>query len=402
MEIEEALKRILDRIEPGRLKRQIPLTEACGAVLAEDIIAERNVPSFPRSAMDGYAVHSAEVMEASRRSAVSLRVTEELAAGDVSSPDADHGEGTAVRIMTGACVPDQYDAVVRQEDTDCGNETVEIYAGVKAYQNYCKAGEDIAEGTLVIGRGKKLTAAHLSLIAELGYSEVLTYAPARIALISTGSELLDVGTEPEPGKIYNSIAYLLQAAVRQKGLEVESYGICPDEEDKLKRMLEKALDTADFIITTGGVSVGKRDIVPSVLKSMGGMMLFQYADIQPGTPTTAFTIGNKVVLSLSGNPYAALANFELYFWDSMAKFMHCDELRPVCRIAEMSGNYEKKNLHRRLLRAFYDDGVVKLIDNIHASSVIRNLTECNCFIDLEAGRTVKTGDKVRVRLFNYL
>lgn len=401
MEIEEALELILNKIEGTNNTEKIPLEDSFGAVLASDIISERNIPSFPRSAMDGYAVHSADITNASKESPVKLNVVAELFAGDVPdrSGQFSYGSGTAVRIMTGAYIPEEYDAVVMQEKTDYGMEQVKIYAPISAYQNYCKIGEDLKEGTFVVQKGTYLEASHLSLIAETGISEVNVYSPARVALISTGSELQDPKETPHPGKIFNSISYMLQTYIRKYGLKVSVREICPDDEVLLKDKITKALESSDFIITTGGVSVGKKDIVPKVLTDMGAELLFQRADVQPGTPTAAFYLNGKIILALSGNPYAAMANFEMYFWNMVAKYMNCDAYLPVRKEAVLQSSYEKVNRHRRLLRAFYEDGEVRLNDGVHASSVISNLTDCNCFIDLEAGRQVQIGDKVRIQMF---
>ena len=399
MEIEECLDKILGKIEPSQTAESVRLEDGiCGRILAEDVVATRNVPAFPRSAMDGYAVHSEDVAEAAREAPVVLKVQGELCAGDVPQKDADYDAGTAVRIMTGAYVPEAYDAVVMQEQTDYGMEQVQIYAPVKSYQNYCKIGEDIAEGVVLARKGTRITPAHMALFASLGIAEVPVRIPAKVAIISTGSELQNAGEAPEAGKIYNSIFWMLSGAIEQQGLSVIECPICRDDEDQLKAELMKALEEADFIITTGGVSVGKKDIVPRVLNEMGAEILFHGADIQPGTPTLGAYLNRKVVLALSGNPYAALANFELYFWPAMAKMLGSDSFLPVCKTAILKSEYNKVNKHRRLIRAYYEAGEVRLPSGVHASSVISNLTECNCFIDLEAGRKAEVGDTVRVRL----
>ncbi len=399
MEIEECLERVLAKIQPAKENETAALDKACGRILSEDVIAKRNVPEFPRSAMDGYAVHSADVANASQDAPVRLKVSGKLYAGDVPEDKADYGTGTAVRIMTGACVPEAYDAVIMQEQTDYGEEQVEIYSRIKAYQNYCKIGEDIAAGTVLAKAGVRIRASHIALFASLGIKEVPVVKPARIAILSTGSELMDLQDAPVPGKIYNSISYMLQDAIRQQGLQVVRRSICPDEGDALREQLRDALAQADLVITTGGVSVGQKDIVPKVLEEMGAEILFHGADIQPGTPTMGAFLDGKIVLALSGNPYAAMANFELYFWPVMAKRMRSDSFLPVMKTAKMKSEYNKINKHRRLIRAFYEDGEVRLPTGVHASSVISNLTECNCFIDLEAGRAVQIGDTVRVRMF---
>ncbi len=399
MQIEECLGRILDRIQPSENTEYVQMEETiCGRILAEDILAKRNVPAFPRSAMDGYAVHSEDVSDASREVPAVLKVQGELCAGDVPLNGADYGRGTAVRIMTGAYVPEVYDAVVMQENTDYGMEQVQIFSPVKAYQNYCKVGEDIGEGAVLARKGTRITPAHMALFASLGITEVPVMVPAKVAVISTGSELINIWEVPEAGKIYNSIFWMLKGAIEQQGLNIIACPICGDDEEKLKAEITGVLAEADFIITTGGVSVGKKDIVPRVLKEMGAEILFHGADIQPGTPTLGAYLNRKVVLALSGNPYAAMANFELYFWSAMAKMLSSDSFLPLCKTAILKSEYNKVNKHRRLIRAYYEDGEVRLPSGVHASSVISNLTECNCFIDLEAGRAVQVGDTVRVRL----
>lgn len=399
MEIEECLERLLNNCKASEDTEIVPLEQAGGRILAERMTAKCNVPEFPRSAMDGYAVHSTDVAAASREMPVTLRVTEQLFAGDVPDGAADHGIGTAVRIMTGAYVPEDYDAVVMQEMTDYGRENVQVYAPVKAFQNYCKVGEDIAKDAVLAEAGTRIRPAHIALLAGQGITEVPARIPAKIAILSTGSELLDIQDAPAAGKIYNSLSYMLQEAIRQKGLCVVKRSICADEEDRLKDALNRAIVEADLVITTGGVSVGQKDIVPKVLADMGAEILFQGADIQPGTPTLGACLKEKIILALSGNPYAAMANFELYFWPLMAKKMCSDSFLPVSKTAILQSEYTKVNKHRRLLRAYYADGEVRLPHGVHASSVISNLTECNCFIDLEAGRSVRIGDTVKVRLF---
>ena len=399
MEIEEAKELILDKIKNTKDTEMKALEDSFGYVLAQDIISEGDIPSFPRSAMDGYAVHSDDIKGANRDNPVKLTVIEELCAGDVPDKSKDHGPGTAVRIMTGAYIPEAYDAVIMQEKTNYAMDIVDIYEDIKPYQNYCQIGEDLQRGTLVVCKGTRLNPSHLSLIAELGIEKVLIYKPLKTAIISTGSELQDVSEKAAPGKIFNSIAYMLQAYIRRQGLIVSMRDICPDDEKTLKIKIEEALKKSDFIITTGGVSVGKKDIVPKVISEMGGKLLFQRADIQPGTPTAAFDLDGTIVLALSGNPYAAMANFEMYYWDIAARFMNCSDYKPDRKNAVLKSEYNKINKHRRLLRAYYEDGEVSLIDSVHASSVISNLTKCNCYIDLEAGRTVQIGDSVRVQLF---
>ncbi len=400
MEIEECLERLLAEVPviEDWPQEWVDLEKACGRVCAENMSAGSMVPPFPKSAMDGYAVKAEETAEASLEKPIKLKVLGELCAGDFVSYD--HEPMSAVRVMTGAYVPEGFDAVIRQEDTDYGEQEVAVYRGVTPYANYCKIGEDIQKGQILVRARTRLTPLHLGLLASVGNREVNVLRPVKAAILSTGSELCMVGEALSPGKIYNNIAYILQAAIQQEaGLQVISVQTCADEEAVLVPTIRRLAQEADILITTGGVSVGKKDLIPAALDRLGAKILFQRANIQPGTPTMASRLDNAVLLHLSGNPYAALANFELYFWPLVAKMTGSDSYLPKCSTAVLSCEYPKVNRMRRLIRAYAKDGEVTLPSEIHASSVIANLTCCNCFVDLEAGRAVQKGDTVRIRFF---
>lgn len=375
--------------------QEVSIEEACGCVLAESVYSDMSVPPFPKSAMDGYAVRAQDLKGASKESPVILQVQGELMAGDYE--ELSYREATAVRVMTGAYVPEGYDAVVKQEDTDYGTDKVSVYVSTKPYMNYCKVGEDICEGDIVVAQGTRLTPVHIGLIAGVGQNTVKIYRPVRVAIICTGTELCEAGEPLPKGKIYNNISHILAAGIRREGLQVVSRQICADEENMLTEKLIEALAAADVVITTGAVSVGKKDIVPDVLAGIGAEILFRRANIQPGTPTTASVKDGRLILSLSGNPYAAIVNFEVYFWAVVARMMGHESFDVRKETAVLQSEYGKVNRMRRFIRAKAEGGRVYLPTGVHASSVIHNLTECNCFIDLEPGRSVSVGDEVRIR-----
>lgn len=397
LEIEECLERLLNEVKPKDAVITVHITECQGMVLAKDVVAEMMVPPFPKSAMDGYAVLASDIAGASGENPVKLKVAGELLAGDFKKIQ--YEKDSAVRVMTGSYIPEGYDAVIRQEDTDYGESEVNVYASVLPFANYCRIGEDIQKGDVVINKNTRLSSVHVGLLASLGVEWVCVYEPVRTAIISTGTEVTEVGKPLLPGKIYNSIAYMLAADIKREGLLVCSMETCADEEELLLEKIKTALEKADIVITTGAVSVGKKDIIPKVLNSAGARFLFRRANIQPGTPTLASVLDDKVILSLSGNPYAAIANFELYFWPAAAKMMHHESYDVKKSKAILASDYPKVNKVRRLIRAFATEGKVYIPSPVHASSVIHNLTECNCFIDLEAGRKVTVGDEVSIRYF---
>lgn len=400
MEIEECLSLLLEAEHIELQTESVELQDSYGRISSADIYSPIMIPPFPKSAMDGYAVKSEIVMKATKEAPVRLKVIGELCAGDYAEYEPDNN--TAVRIMTGAYVPANYDAVVRQEDTDYGEDYVNIYRGVGSYTNYCKIGEDLKQGQLVIKKGDRIDALRIGLLANMGISQVEVYRRLKVAVISTGSELCRVGDRLLPGKIYNNISHILSATMKHENIDVIYSDICEDETgvvaDTINRLVKD--EKADIIITTGAVSVGKKDIIPEVVEKIGANIIFRRANIQPGTPTMASVMNTGTILiHLSGNPYAALTNFEIYFWPLIAKIYGCEYYKPVIKEAIFKSEYPKINKMRRYIRAYTCDGEVRLPSNVHASSVISNMTECNCFIDLEKGRELKTGDKVKVVYF---
>lgn len=395
MEIEQAIEAISASISMIKDEICIPLAEAAGMINAEDIKAIKPVPAFNRSAMDGYAVRAEDIKAAGADTPVRLKVIGQMYAGD--NRDYIYEKGSAVRVMTGAMIPDGYDAVVKQEDTDYGEEEVLIYNAVGPYMNYCHKGEEADAGDTVIQAGTRLGRTGLGLAASLGMSEIRVRRPARIALISTGSELVSPGEALPKGKIYNSILSMLCASVKGEALSVSETVICPDDTDEIKRSLSHAFDISDAVITTGGVSVGKRDLIPEVYEQMGIERLFAGVNIQPGTPTMAGIYKGKVILSLSGNPYAALVNFDLYFPYIAAGLMSSKHYIYEPEEAILADPYDKVNKLRRFVRADVREGSVYLPDARHMSSVFGNMDRCNCYIDIPAGCHVSVGDRVKIR-----
>ncbi|MCR4656925.1 MAG: molybdopterin molybdotransferase MoeA [Lachnospiraceae bacterium] len=394
--LEVCLERILENIIPVSKTINRPIKRARGLIVAEDIYAGMPVPPFSKSAMDGYAVKASDVEGASEESPVELSVIGELSAGDPGKIE--YSSKSAVRIMTGARIPDGFDAVVKQEDTDFGEENVAVFRKALAYDNYCKKGEELKAGELVIKKGTRLGRIELGLLSSLGISKVPVKRPLKIAIVSTGSELRNPGEPLLPGSIYSSIPVMLRCSIEGMGFKVSYDSVCADDKELIMLEIKKSLKTADMLITTGGISVGKKDLLPEVFKTLGVMPLFSNARVQPGAPTAANIYEEKLILSLSGNPYAALANFDFYFPYIASKFMGSEAFLPEEKKGVLADSYEKTNEVRRLVRARYSDGKVYLPVSSHKSSVIGNMSLCNCYIDLEEGRKVSVGDDVTVRL----
>lgn len=400
MEIEEAIERMLKSEAIQRSVISVPLYEAYGMVSAEDVLSTINVPSFPKSAMDGYAVCAADVVNASKDSPVSLKVIGELFAGD--NMNYSKLQNSAIRVMTGSFIPEGYDSVVMQENTDYGTDTVNIYAPVKEYENYCHIGENIKAGDVLIHKGKIIDEIRAGIASSAGIGTLKVMKPISVTIIATGSEISEPGEVLENGKIYDSISYMLIGKIKKAGIPFNiflDYTIVSDDENAIMSETENRLGMYDLIITTGGVSVGKKDLIKDILNKLSANIITKDVNVQPGTPTIVSEIGGKIILSLSGNPYAALTNFDLYFYPLLAKVMGCTGYIKEVKEAELMTPYNKVNKKRRLVRAYYEDGKVYINENTHSSSVISNLTNCNCYIDIKKESVVKVGDMVSVMLF---
>ncbi len=398
MEIEEAISAFTKEISSLDEGERVSLINATGRILGEDITAGISVPSFPKSAMDGYAVRSVDLADASSENPVKLNVIAYLYAGDKipsSVLEKPSYENCAVRIMTGAIVPSGFDTVVKQEDTDYGEKTVSINKSQKAYVNYCKVGEDIAEGALVLKKGALLGRTEIGVLASLGITEVKVVRKVRIAIISTGSEIVDVGQELGEAEIYNSIAYTLASALNKPSFEAV-FSSVPDDEDEIINAIKKAEETSDIIITTGGVSVGKKDLLPKVLDTVGTRALFAGVNVKPGSPTVGAVLNGKVLLCLSGNPYAAVANFDIYMGHIVAKLTGCDGLIPVREKAVLASVFNKPSNVRRIVRAYVSSGEVRIHNKRQESSVLSSYLGANCYIDIPYGSSIKEGDTVEI------
>ncbi len=289
--------------------RRTALREAHGCVLAADVRATVAVPGFDNSAMDGYAARAADVAEASADSPVTLPVAGEIMAGPVSP--AALAPGTVVRIMTGAPLPKGADTIVQLEWTDDGVETVRIDRAPRRGLHIRRAGEDIAPGNLVLAAGTVLGAAQIGLLAAVNIARPAVHPRPRVAVLSTGSELVEVGTPLGPGQIVDSNSHAIAAAAHEAGALVRRVDGVSDDPDEFGATFDELLRSTDVVITTGGISVGARDVVKQVL-SKSDEIRFERIAMQPGKPQGFGVVGGVPVFTLPGNPVSALVSFELF------------------------------------------------------------------------------------------
>ena len=306
IEVGEASERILARIEP--LPGQpVATANASGRVLERDIVAPVTSPPWDNSSMDGYAVRSADVVRGA-----SLTVIENIAAG--AFPSRPVGRGEASRIMTGAPLPDGADTVIRHEDTDDGRDRVIIHDTRDLGRNVRKAGEDFVKGSMLLEKGEPLTVRHLGVLASAGLSSVTVHRRPRVAIISSGDELVELSAftpELHGSKIVSANSVTMAAAVREAGGEPLDLGIALDDPASLRRLLDAAGDS-DLIVTTAGISVGDHDHVRDVFASLGGDLDFWKVRMRPGAPLAFGFLRGKPWIGLSGNPVSAIVTFELF------------------------------------------------------------------------------------------
>ena len=305
--VASAQARILAGLTPVRTER-VGLDEALGRVLAVPVVSRRTLPPFDNSAMDGYAVRAVDTRGALADAPVVLPVSGESRAG--SMPTRSLRSGQAMRIMTGAPLPRGADAVVRYEDTDSGRDRVGLRVVVTSGTNVRRAGEDMRPGDQVLLPGRRLRPADLAAAAALGHPHLEVHRRPRVAVLSTGDELVDPDREPGPGQIVDSNAVAVAAAVRQAGGDPVRLGIARDTVADLRRRLEEAART-DLIITTAGVSMGDHDHVRDVVAELGRLDLWRVA-MRPGKPLAVGSVAGVPFLGLPGNPVSSQVTFELF------------------------------------------------------------------------------------------
>jgi putative molybdopterin biosynthesis protein len=307
---------------------EIPLLEAHNRVLAQNLVATMDIPPFNRSTVDGYAVKAEDTFGAEENRSSKLNVRGTVSIGKL--PRAKVASGKAAEIVTGAPMPEGADAVVMVEDTERKGNFVHVFAAVARDENVMKAGSDIRKSETVLKAGQLLGSREIGVLAAVGIARVRVHAVPRVAVLSTGAEVTEPGDRLPPGRIYDINAYSLSAAVLESGGKPILMGVFPDDRIRLKKALEEALDVADVIVTSGGVSVGPKDIMPQTVDSLGkpGVIVSGIA-IKPGKPATVAIVDGKPIFSLPGHPTSALLVFHLL-------------ARPI--IAEIAGRRTERSL----------------------------------------------------------
>lgn len=396
IELEEARALLAESVRPLGVE-QVSRQEALGRTLAEDVTAPLDQPPFDRSPLDGYALRSADLTGASPEHPVSLRVVETVYAGGV--PSRVLGPGEAIRIMTGAMLPRGCDCVLQHERTDNGLEQVQIYAALSPHDNYCDRGEDYRTGEVLLPAGTVVDAAAVGVLASAGLSSVPVRRRPVVRVLSTGDEVVSPDLHPLPaGKIYGSNQELLTARLRELGVSDVRGLLIGDDPREVADTMAQLLGECDLLITTGGVSAGDKDIFHEALPLLGAERVFWKVNLKPGTPAMYSLWQGQPILSLSGNPFAAAATFELLARPLLAALTGESRFSLRSRTAVVEGSFPKASPGRRFLRGFYQEGRVSLTGK-NDSGMLASLVGCNCLVDLPAGSPpVQEGQTVTVLL----
>ncbi|MDD6619180.1 MAG: gephyrin-like molybdotransferase Glp [Lachnospiraceae bacterium] len=385
VELEQAIQIIREKVAVMGTEI-VPLSEARGRILARQIVAEENVPPFDRSPYDGFAFRAKDLEEASKEHPVTLRIIEEVPAG--KAPERKISKGEAIKILTGAPIPEGADAVERYEVTEFNEKEVTFFEPVKSGSNICLAGEDIRQGEVLMEVGTKLENARLGLLAALGYFEISCYRKIRCVIISTGSELVPVDHPLIPGKIRNSSAYMIQAVLREWGMECDIYGIVSDNSSHIAGAIDVCAQKYDVILTTGGVSVGDYDFLNTSLEELGAEILLWKVKMKPGMAFVAAMHKEKLVLALSGNPSAAAATLYL-IGGAVLSYMSGKRGLPWEKIkVRMYHDFPKSSKGRRFIpgRLCVKDGEAYLDSCVaQGNGILSSWHSCNVIGEIPAG-----------------
>lgn len=397
--VEKALEIIISNSSITEKSEKTDLFNTYGRTLFKDTIADYNVPPVNNSAMDGYAVLTSDITNAEKKAPVSLRIIDEVQAGYEFKGDALQC-GSAIRIMTGAPIPEGADSVIPFEETEEAENIVKIFKSTVLNENIRFAGEDIKKGSVVLKKGTRIDSAEIGLLSSMNMNEIEVYKKPEVGIISTGDELVEPGSN-NPGKLINSNAFVLCSEVKKYGGNPVYGGIVKDNFEDTKNCFLKMMDN-DIIISSGGVSMGRYDFVPDVLKELGVDIKIETVMMRPGKPIVFGTMGEKIFFGLPGNPVSVMVSFMQF-------------VRPA--ILKMTGNYKitkpvlkattteiiTKNLKRKhFIRGIFHIKDGKLFVGTtgrQGSGILTSMSSSNCLIIIPAEiESIKMGELVDIQL----
>ena len=409
IDINTALNILMEKInfKPVRVVN-VPLEESLGRICGDDIYSPCDIPPFDRSAVDGYAVRAEDTFGASPTNPVSLRIVGTIQAGDTPDKIPDIGEGEAVEILTGAPLPRGANAVVMVEHSrKTGEDTVEVMKQVHPMQNVSRKGEDFQREDIVIRKGVRIRPWHIGALASLNITSIPVYDYLRIAILSTGSELVEPGEETGEGKVINSSKPMLKALVREMNCICIDLGTVEDELEVIASKIREGLEKADMVIVTGGTSVGEKDLVPEAVSKAGlPGVVFHGVKIRPAKPTGAGVVDGKPVFMLSGYPVSALIGFQTFVKPVIEKFYNMHREEP-CKVRgrltrRVVNPVETRSFMRVKVEKRGGEYVVEPL-MLTGSGLLSTLTKANGILVIPEGvEGYDENEEVEVELLSYM
>ena len=391
----EALRLIEEHIKPIERTEILPLEEAYGRVLAENIVSPMDIPPFDRAAMDGYAVRAEDTYGASTHSPRRLKLIGVQSVGELHETEI--GPGECIQISTGSPLPRGCDAVVMREYAEAHGEYIEVYSPVYPGANISKRGEDIRKGETVVEAGVQLTPARIGAIAAIGIERVEVYEKPRVAIIATGSEVKPPGSRLKPGEIYDINSYTLSAIVSSHGGIPIRMGIIPDDVEALEKTIGEAVEGCDLIVLSGGSSVGTADLLRGVVEKLG-RIIFHGLQIKPGKPTLFALIKGKPLLGMPGYPTSCLSNAYLFLIPALRRMAHLPSYRPRTMRARLSRRVVASTGREQVLTVRLINGEAQPV--FKESGAITSMSEADGYILIPIGVDVlEEGEEVEVYLF---
>lgn len=391
--LEESIE-ILDKNIEILNEEEISIIDALHRIVSENIYSKINNPPFNKSAMDGYALKYESGFLDNE-----LKIIDKVFAGNYSKETLE--ENTCIRIMTGAPIPKEATAVIKQEDVELLGDRIIIKKPLKEYENICLEGEDIKKNSLIINKGKRLDYADIGLLASSGIEKIKVYRKPKIAFLSTGDEILDIDCDLDYGKIYNSNKYSIISRLKELNYDIEIINHINDDFNEIGNFINEISKQVDIIITTGGVSVGEKDLLKEAIKVINAERIFWKINIKPGSAMLFSKVNNKPVLSLSGNPTAALTTFELLVKPTLNKMLGEENIEIKREKAILKGEFKKIANKKRYIRGHYyiEDCMqyVYITQTKSGNGILSSAINSNCIIEINENNEVKKdGDIINI------